>query len=145
MGEIIRAKQKPGRKPREIDQRLFENACRLMCTEKELKFLLGVGSDHLYKWIKETYGTSSLAEVMDKFSAEGRMSVRRNLFKLSERNAQACIFLAKNWLGMRESFEIESNTPVKPLKIEVTGVDNAERVKMIEASITKPNEDSETV
>ena len=143
MGELVRAKR--GRPAREIDQRLFENACRLMCTEKELKFLLGVGSDHLYKWVRETYNNQTLGEVMDHFSAEGKMSVRRNLFRLSERNAQACIFLAKNWLGMRESFEIENNTPIEPLKIEVTGVDNAERIKMIEASITKPDENSKTV
>lgn len=142
MGEIVRAKR--GRPAREIDQRLFENACRLMCTEKELRFLLGVGSDHLYKWVKETYN-QTLGEVMDHFSAEGKMSVRRNLFRLSERNAQACIFLAKNWLGMKDSLEFDTPVPVKPLQIEVTGVDNPDRVKMIEASITKPDENSKAL
>ena len=58
----------------------------------------------------------SFGKYFEKKSAGGLISLRRNLFKLSESNVAAAIFLAKNYLGMSDKQEIEhsGNISSKP-------------------------------
>ena len=83
---------------KQIDKKQFEALCHMLCTEEEICSILDITDKPLNRWCKEQYN-AGFSEIYKKLSQYGKMSVRRNLLKLSERNASACIFLAKNLLG----------------------------------------------
>lgn len=91
---------------KEIDQKQFESLCGLQCTEKEICDFLGVTDKTLSSWCKRTYG-ASFSETYAKKRGTGKISLRRNLWRLSEKNAATAIFLAKNYLGMSDNPEPE--------------------------------------
>jgi len=80
------------RPPIEIDKKVFENAC-------ELHF--GCSVDTIERWCKRVYN-ESFAELYNKLSEGGKMSLRRNQMKLSETNATMAIWLGKQWLGQKD-------------------------------------------
>ena len=84
------------RKELSIDQ--FEKLCAMLCTQQEICGFFGVTDKTLTGWVKREYG-EPYSEVYKKLSADGIITTRRNLMRLSERNASAAIFLAKNLLG----------------------------------------------
>lgn len=141
---VATAPRKAHRPRKEIDQKLFERACKLLCSELEICSLLDIGEATLHRWVHRTYG-KCFEDVYKTLSADGRMSLRRNLFRLSKTSASAAIFLAKNQLGMRDDIGLDIDGTPKPIVIEVTGEACKDRLQMIEASITKPDEDSKTV
>ena len=65
---------------------------------------------------KKKYG-ETFGQVFEKKRVGGLISLRRNLFKLSEKNVAAAIFLAKNLLGMADRTEI-SNPPGESFRVE---------------------------
>ena len=56
--------------------------------------------------VKEHYNCG-FVDIFKRKRQKGLMSLRANLFKLSEKQGNVAIFLAKNWLGMKETQEIE--------------------------------------
>ncbi len=84
-----------------IDKEIFENACTLQCTQVEIARLFGCSVDTVDRWCKRTYG-ESFAELYNKLSEGGKMSLRRNQMKLSETSATMAIWLGKQWLGQRD-------------------------------------------
>jgi hypothetical protein len=54
------------------------------------------------------------------------MSLRVNMFKLSEKHPQMAIFLAKNWLGMTDSQELAHSGDEKPIILKVV-IDDGEK------------------
>ena len=90
-----------GRPQKEIDQKIFENLCGLLCTEEEIASMFDCSVDTISRWCQRTYG-ESFAEIYKKKSAKGRISLRRAQFKLAEKNAAMAIFLGKQHLGQRD-------------------------------------------
>lgn len=97
---------KMGRKPIEIDQKQFEKLCWLQCTIQEVCGFLDVSDKTLNKWCKNTYG-ETFSEVFAKKRVGGMISLRRNQFKLAEKNAAMAIFLGKNYLGQKDFKGVE--------------------------------------
>ena len=95
---------KRGRPPIGIDKKIFENACFLQCTLMEMTSLFECSDDTINNWCKRTYG-QNFSGVYKKYSAGGKMSLRRNQFKLSERSATMAIFLGKQYLNQRDIIE----------------------------------------
>lgn len=91
-----------------IDKEIFENACTLQCTQVEIARLFGCSVDTIDRWCKRTYG-ESFAELYNKLSEGGKMSLRRNQMKLSETNATMAIWLGKQWLGQRDKDMLYNN------------------------------------
>jgi uncharacterized protein YjcR len=87
---------------KEIDQKMFENLCGLMCTEEEIASMFDCSVDTISRWCQRTY-KESFAEVYKKKSAKGKISLRRAQFKLAEKNAAMAIFLGKQHLGQRDT------------------------------------------
>ena len=87
---------------KEIDQKMFENLCGLMCTEEEIASMFDCSVDTICRWCQRTY-KESFAEVYKKKSAKGKISLRRAQFKLAEKNAAMAIFLGKQHLGQRDT------------------------------------------
>ena len=125
------AKNKGGRPKKQINQREFEKLCGLQCTKLEICEWFGLCDETLERWCKETYN-AGFSEVFGKKRTTGRISLRRNMMKMSEHNAAVAIFLAKNWLGMSDKQEHDltssdgSMTPPQRIEIVPAGFDEQE-------------------
>jgi hypothetical protein len=97
-----------GGKPLEFDLNLVRNLSRIQCTDEEIAAVLHVSE----RTIKRHKKRPEFREAMEAGKAEGRVSMRRQLFKLAEGgNVAAAIFLAKNLLGYRNAVEIRTPDP----------------------------------
>lgn len=101
---------RPNGRPRiEIDKRQFETACAMQCTEEEIAALFDCSVATVERWCEREYGVT-FAEVYKSKRDKGKISLRRNQFKLSETNATMAIWLGKQWLGQRDRQEDETDT-----------------------------------
>ena len=95
-----------GRPKKPIDWKEAEKLCHLQCSELEIADWYHVSVDTLARRLKDEKGMS-FKEFFTLNRVGGKIALRRNLFKLSEKHPAAAIFLAKNWLGMSDKQEIE--------------------------------------
>lgn len=103
----------------EIKQEHFENLCNLQCTLDEIAGFFKCSSDTIERWCKRTYN-ESFAEAYKKHSQNGRISLRREQWKLAQKgNASMLIWLGKQWLGQTDKVEqttsFEDLTPLADL------------------------------
>src|SRR5665213_138164 len=83
----------------DIDLEELEKLCAMQCTDEEIAAFLGVST----RTIERRRKVPSFREVMERGKAKGRVSVRRNLFRLAGNgNLGANVFLAKNLLGYKD-------------------------------------------
>ena len=94
-----------GRHKIEIDWGQFEDQCAQQCTLREIADFFNCSEDTIERRVKEHY-ECGFAELFKRKRQKGLMSLRRNLFRLSETQSAVAIFLAKNWLGMVDKQEI---------------------------------------
>jgi len=91
-----------GRPRKEIDQRTFEELCKIQCTLTEIAGVLRVSEDTVERWCERTYD-EGFAEVYKKHSAGGKSSLRRQQFALAMKgNATMLIWLGKQYLGQTD-------------------------------------------
>jgi hypothetical protein len=91
-----------------IDLEELEKLCVMQSTNEEIAAFLGVST----RTIERRRKVPSFREVMERGKAKGRISVRRNLFRLaSNGNVSANIFLAKNLLGYKDVVSNEHSGP----------------------------------
>jgi len=94
------------RKKTDIDFKELEKLCYMQCTEREIGDWFHCSIDTIARRVREEFGIS-FAEYFEKHRVGGLISLRRNMFKMSEKHPNMAIFLAKNWLGMKDSQEVE--------------------------------------
>lgn len=91
---------------REFDRKAFESLCGLQCTEKEICDFFSTTDKTLNTWIKRTYADEMknpcFSEAFEKYSATGKISLRRNQFRIAEKNATMAIWLGKQYLGQKD-------------------------------------------
>jgi hypothetical protein len=97
-----------GRPRKEIDQKAFEQLCKIQCTQKEICSVLDVCSDTIEDWVKRTYN-NTYSEIYKSFADSGKASLRRMMWKHAEKSASMCMFMAKNLLGYKDA-GFEPNT-----------------------------------
>ena len=90
---------------KEIDQKQFENLCGLQCTLEEICDWFGVTDKTLNSWCKRTY-SESFSEVFRQKRSTGKISLRRNQWRLAEKNASMAIWLGKQYLGQKDIVEV---------------------------------------
>lgn len=81
--------------------RQFEKLCSLQCTEEEICCAMDVTDKTLNRLLKAHYGMS-FSEAFQKYSAVGKISLRRTQFRLAERSDRMAIWLGKQYLGQKE-------------------------------------------
>src|SRR6266852_2886539 len=87
-----------------IDVVELEKLYGMQCTDEEVAAYFGVST----RTIERRRKTKRFREVMERGKAKGRVSVRRNLFRLANAgNVAAAIFLSKNLLGYKDYFNSE--------------------------------------
>ena len=92
---------KTGRPKAQIDQKQFENLCRLQCTRDEICGWFSITDKTLNRWCKETYKKTFSAVYAEKRQG-GRISLRRSQWRLSETNPTMAIWLGKQYLGQKD-------------------------------------------
>lgn len=110
-----------GRPTKEFDKKAFQDLVGLGCSQEEICWFFRdetgkpANIDTLTRWCKRTFDMT----FQEYFAKNGYMALkiklRRNQFKLSEKNAAMAIFLGKNYLGQRDYFEIKDKTAIEKL------------------------------
>lgn len=98
--------KKAGRPKTNIDKSNFEKLCQMQCTLEEIAGFFDCCDDTINNWCKEVYD-DNFSGVYKKKSMAGKISLRRNQFKIAENNASMAIFLGKQYLGQRDNIEVE--------------------------------------
>ena len=93
--------KKAGRPEKPIDWRQVEALCQIHCTQEEICAVLGVSDETLNRRCKAEHGMNYVEFYRQK-RIGGRASLRRRGWKHAETNVAAWIFLAKNYLGMKD-------------------------------------------
>jgi len=89
-----------------IDFKELERLCYIQCSEQEMAQWFHCSIDTIALRIREKFGIS-FPEYFEKHRVGGLISLRHNMFKLSEKHPNMAIFLAKNWLGLKDIQEME--------------------------------------
>lgn len=98
--------KKAGRPKTNIDKSNFEKLCQMQCTLEEIAGFFDCCDDTINNWCKEVYD-DNFSGVYKKKSMAGKISLRRNQFKIAENNASMAIFLGKQYLKQRDNIEVE--------------------------------------
>ena len=120
------------------DCETFKALCAQFNTEEDICAVMGVNSDTLLRLINEHLyeeitghkrrGTAKkvyFSDAFKKFSANGRMSLRREQYRLAMGGDRTMlIWLGKQHLGQRDEVEVEHATaPVIELGVEVKKIE----------------------
>lgn len=103
-----------GRPRIEIQRKQFEGLCGIFCTLDEIASVLDCSPDTIERWCKREYG-QNFADVFKSKSAAGRVSLRRTAFRQAQTSTAMCIFLLKNYLGLRDNVIVEDTTALDKL------------------------------
>ena len=100
-------KSKGGRPLKPIDKKIFENLCAIQATLIEIAGIFDCSEDTIQRFCKREY-KMSFSEAFEKFSANGKVSLRRMQFKAAEAgNVTMQIWLGKQYLGQTDKQEME--------------------------------------
>ena len=105
------SENKGGRPKIQIDKGTFEKLCDLQCTVEDLADFFSCSHDTIQRWCMGDDGVTVRYNL--------KASLRRNMFRLSEKNATMAIFLAKNWLGMTDNVEVKADTSLMQSLLDV--------------------------
>ena len=101
-----------GRPRKEFDKKTFEDLCSLGCSQEEICWFFRdekgkpANIDTLSRWCVRTY-KMTFQEYFKKTGLMGlKIKLRRNQFKLSEKSAAMAIFLGKQYLGQKDTPDI---------------------------------------
>lgn len=104
-----------GRPRIEIEQEAFEKLCFLQCTLSEIAAWFHCSEDTIENWCKRTY-EMTFSEAYKKYSAGGKISLRRSQFKLAEKSAAMAIWLGKQYLDQKEHVVVDNPGQVSAIE-----------------------------
>lgn len=93
---------KMGAPRKEIDFGQLEKLCAIQCTAVEIANWFNITDDTLNTRIKEKHGMI-FSEYFKKYASHGKISLRRNQFKLAEKSVAMAIWLGKQYLGQLDN------------------------------------------
>lgn len=93
-----------------IKKEQFENLCAIQCTRDEIAGVLGVSYNTLERWCHNTYNCD-FATIFSEKRQLGKASLRRNQYKLAEKNPTMAIWLGKQYLGQNDKQQLEIVEP----------------------------------
>lgn len=124
-------------KPKPIDVDMICYWLEHQATLGEIAGSFRVGRDTIQRVVEEEFGCT-FEQLKEVFSEAGKLSIRRNQWKLSQRNASMAIFLGKNYLGQTDNAPEKNVYPNNPILKQLLGEisNKAEEIK-------KENENNE--
>ena len=114
-----------GRPKKPIDWKEAEKLCYFQCSEIEIADWFHVSVDTLARRLKDEKGVS-FKEFFELHRVGGKIALRRNMFRMSEKHPSMAIFMAKNWLGMKDSQDIAHSGGENPIILKVV-YDNSDK------------------
>ena len=96
-----KTKNQGGRPKKTIDKIEFEKLCGLQCNKDEICGWFDITDKTLDRWVAETYKVS-FSDIFKIKRGLGKISLRRNQFKLAEKSPAMSIWLGKQCLNQRE-------------------------------------------
>lgn len=106
------AKFRHGKPMRPVDWEQVKKLAALHCTQTEICDFLEIDGNTLRVACAEVYGVY-LKDKLEEWRSHGKISLRRNQFKQSEKNASMAIFLGKQYLGQTDDYGIAHKGDVK--------------------------------
>lgn len=97
-------KNKGGRPPKQIDLNQVKQLAALQCTDSEICSVLGVSQDTFAR----RKADPEFAQAIVDGKEMGKVSLRRMQWNMAKGNATLLIWLGKNYLNQRDSFDDES-------------------------------------
>ena len=98
-----------GRPVVQIDWKAFDGYCKLQATLEEIAGFFDCSIDTVENAVKEKWGVT-FSEYLRQKSSHGKLSLRRAQWKKAqEGNPTMLIWLGKNVLGQRDSFDVNTN------------------------------------
>ena len=94
-----------------ISQKELEKLCALQCTKEEICSFFEISEKTLNAWCKRTY-KQNFSLVFAQKRQKGKISLRRNQFRIAETNATMAIWLGKQYLGQKDDTKVTFETPV---------------------------------
>lgn len=91
-----------GRPKIELDYNTIEKLANIQCTQEEIASFLGVS-------VRTLQRDEEFCRIYKKGQDNGKMSIRRMQFKLAEKNTSMAIWLGKQYLGQKDTPEIQIN------------------------------------
>jgi SpoVK/Ycf46/Vps4 family AAA+-type ATPase len=82
-----------------------EKLCAMQCTEQEIVDWFHISIWTLDHRLREEKGMT-FPQFFALHRTSGKIALRRNLFQLSQKQGHVAIFLAKNWLNMKDTQEV---------------------------------------
>lgn len=113
----------------------IEKTASFMCTDEEIAAMMSDDYESItVDTLLNENNKATFLECKEKGQSQGKASLRRNQFKLSESNAAMAIFLGKNWLGQTDKQEVKTEL----------GGDGKIVFNILPASQRLPEEDEES-
>lgn len=129
---------KDGRPKIQIDWEIFDELCKIQCTQVEIASIFKCSVDTIERHVLETKG-QTFAEYYKIQSSDGKASLRRSQYKAAlDGNATMLIWLGKQVL--KQTDQVENIITMRPMIIErnreIDGADEVylgcEEIKHIE-------------
>ena len=95
-----------GRPKKVIDYEAVEKLANIQCTQEEIASFLNLS-------VRTLQRDEEFCRIYKKGQDNGKMSLRRIQYKLAEKNATMALWLGKQYLGQKDTFEVESKQLVK--------------------------------
>lgn len=94
-----------GRPRIDIDEENFKKLCGLQCTLAEIASFFKCSEDTIERWcVREL--KMPFAEAFKKYSAAGKISLRRWQYRMAENSVTMAIWLGKQWLGQKDVVDV---------------------------------------
>lgn len=112
-----------GRPRKQIDLEQFKKLCAMQCTLGEIAGFFDCSEDTIENWCKREQ-KSNFSDTYKTYSSAGKISLRRYQMKLAEKNAAMAIWLGKQYLGQKESPEVDDPEALKRAREILGGVES---------------------
>ena len=118
----------------DINQKQFESLCKIQCTKREIASVLDCNVSTVERWCKRTY-KMNFEDARAVFAEDGKASLRRIQWELAKKNTAMAIFLGKQYLGQRDSYEVVDNSPIEKLDEILTNLKKTAKNKTVEVKV----------
>lgn len=119
-----------GRPAKEYDKKTFVDLIGLGCTQEEICWFFRddtgkpANIDTLSRWCVRTFGLNFQEFYKSNGGVALKIKLRRNQVKLSEKSAAMAIWLGKQYLGQKESPEVDDPEALKRAREILGGVES---------------------
>ena len=121
-----------GRPKKNIDYEMVEKLASIMATQEEIATFLDIS-------VRTLLRDEHFCHIYKKGLEGGKMSLRRQQFKLSETNPTMAIWLGKQYLGQTDKQDIRMEN-----KVELKEISNEQLDKIEKILVGKDDTDSNT-